>query len=77
MREQYRTIELKRTDDYDYLRACGLIVKRKSQNSKQVQVVKDHYRMAENFLDSRRKAELMRELRRSAERRAELRNNGV
>lgn len=65
MPEQYENINIERNDDYDYLRACGIIVKRKNYNSKTVQVVREQLPMAERFLEGRRNHERLTQLRKN------------
>ena len=64
MPETFDKLQLDRNDDFDYLRASGLIVKDLNPKFKTCQVNTSHTNMAKKFLKGRRRSEELRRIRR-------------
>lgn len=67
----YTKLTFDRRDDFDYLRACGLLMKPIGQAEKEGYVHESQYNEAIKFLKGRRQSEKLRNLRKSQQQRIE------
>lgn len=70
----YQKLTFERNDDFDYLRACGLLMKPIGQAEKEGYVHQSQYSKAIEFLKGRRRSEQLRQTRRQQQKRID-RNN--